>query len=82
MDDPVGSGVSLLGQGGFCVARFDESVEGAVDEWPADREHPPQLGRGFELLGDGESVARSFGENTEDGMLGDGETGCGHGVGG
>lgn len=45
MDDPLGA------------AGFDKAVECSVDEGPADGEHPPELGCGVQLFGDGETVA-------------------------
>jgi len=60
---PRYSGLGAMWSGEF---RGDDAIEGAVDEWTANRHDSSQVARRFELAGQRESVGRLLGEQAED----------------
>ncbi len=70
LDDPLGPGSTLLGGDGLGQAGLHQSVQGSIDQRPANCEHSTDLAIRIELLGQGEAVAGPFAEKTENRALG------------
>ncbi len=69
----VRSGPESLGRDGLGQPVVDQAAQGPIDERAANSEDAPDVGGGSQLLGQGKSVARSLGEDSEDRILGHGE---------
>jgi len=75
VDHPVGPGISRFDVQGLGEICLNETIQRSIDEGAPHGEHPAQVGPAAQLPGDGKTVGRSFGEDPEDGMLGQGQLG-------
>lgn len=73
-DHPLGAGVTRLGPQRLGVPDVDQSVQRPVDEGSSCGEHTAHLSCRLQLLGDGETMFRLLGQDTEHRVFGGGET--------
>ena len=78
VDDPIWTCCTRLGVDRFGQPGIDQTIEGSIDQGSPHRDHASYFGIRLKCLGDGEAVDRSLGEETEDGVLGEGWLKIGH----
>lgn len=73
VDDALGP-FSLLSRNGHYVSAGIEPIDGSVDQRAGHGENPPDVTVGLEFLRDCETMAGLLGEQTENDVIGHGES--------